>query len=62
MRDFFSGVLFVFTGSIFLISSKEYNVGTISTIGPGFFPSTVSTILIILGLIICIKGLYGIFK
>ncbi len=58
--DTIPGVLFVAFGVLFLIPSA--NMGIVSETsdgvpGPGFFPAIISSIIIILGLILLIKGL-----
>lgn len=49
-------------GLIFHLISYEYQFGSISNPGPGFFPRIVSALLIILGILILAKGHNGISK
>ena len=62
MKDGLAGTLFIVIGSIFFYISTAYKIGTASNIDPGYFPTLVSIILIIIGSIIIIKNLYGHFK
>jgi hypothetical protein len=51
------GIFFITVGVLFFINSHQLNFGTITNIGPGFFPKIISTITILLGLIIMIKAI-----
>lgn len=59
MKDILSGILFVVIGSIFLYISNTYTVGRAANMGPGYFPTLVSIILITIGIMIIIKRFYG---
>lgn len=50
--DFWSGVLFAALGAAALLISKDYDVGTSSQMGPGYFPRVVASIVLVLGLAI----------
>jgi len=54
MKDVFVGIFFVIFGLIFLILSLNYSMGTISSMGPGYFPLIISTFLILIGILIII--------
>jgi len=45
------GLIFVAFGSVFLLGSQSLNMGTISRMGPGYFPAALSMILIAIGLL-----------
>ena len=59
MRDIFSGILFVIIGLIFFYNAYSYPIGDHSSPGPGYFPVIMAVILIVIGLILIIKILYG---
>jgi hypothetical protein len=59
MKDILSSILFIVIGSIFLYTSNTYTIGRAANMGPGYFPSLISIGLIIIGIIIIIKKLYG---
>lgn len=59
MKDILAGILFVIIGSIFLFISTNYKIGTAAAMGPGYFPMLIAILLIIFGVIIFIKSLYG---
>ena len=44
-RDFWSGVLFVITGVLFMILSRQYQFGTAAKMGPGYFPTVLGGIM-----------------
>jgi len=55
VKDFLTGVLFLFMGLLFYLYSRIYEFGTASNMGPGFYPSLVSGILVLLGIILVVK-------
>jgi hypothetical protein len=57
MAKIYLGIFFVIVGILFFINSQQLNFGTITNIGPGFFPKIISTITILLGLIIMIRAI-----
>jgi len=59
MKDILSGALFIFISLVFFYKSNSYPMGTYSNMGPGYFPMLISIILILIGLILIIKTLYG---
>lgn len=50
-RDFWSGVMFLVLGVLFVIFSQAYQLGTPARMGPGFFPTMLGVIMALLGLI-----------
>lgn len=48
-RDAASGLLFLFTGLAFALAALNYDQGSVSAPGPGFFPLLLSCCLTILG-------------
>jgi hypothetical protein len=56
-RDFVSGALFVLFGIGFASISRGYNLGTAKTIGPGYFPFLLGSVLAGLGLVVALKSL-----
>ncbi len=53
---FYAGLLFIATGLLFLFGSANYNMGTASSMGPGYFPTILSLFLIVLGIINVIRS------
>ena len=51
-RDFWSGVLFIVTGLLFVVLSRQYQLGTAAKMGPGYFPTILGALMAVLGLMI----------
>ncbi len=56
-RDFWSGVLFVITGVLFMILSRQYQFGTAAKMGPGFFPTVLGGIMTLLGVMLVVPAM-----
>jgi len=57
MSDFWSGILFIVTGTVALWVGRNYPRGTLSQMGPGFFPYVISVVLIGIGLLIVLQAM-----
>ena len=55
-RDFWAGVLFIVTGLIFMVLSRQYNVGTSAKMGPGYFPMMLGGLRAVLGVMVVIPS------
>lgn len=53
-RDLWAGVMFFVFGVIFVVLSRQYQLGTAAKMGPGYFPTILGGLLALLGLIIFI--------
>jgi hypothetical protein len=51
-RDFYAGGLMVLIGLFAAVNGPNYRLGTLMHMGPGFLPTTLGVILILLGLVI----------
>ena len=51
-RDVFGGLIVMTIGTGFLVYSRALDIGTASRIGPGYFPTILSILIILLGLVI----------
>ena len=56
-KDFWAGATFFFIGASALLIAWGYPFGRTLHMGPGYFPLILSSIMIVFGLIIMIKGL-----
>ena len=56
-QDFCAGMMFFLTGTIAIITARDYPFGSTLRMGPGYFPVVLSVILIVFGLITMLKGL-----
>jgi hypothetical protein len=52
------GLLFIAFGAIGLFISRDYEMGDVNRMGPGWFPRALCIGLVVLGLVICWRGLY----
>jgi hypothetical protein len=55
--DLFAGLFFILVGLAFLTTAQSYDLGSPARMGPGYFPSAVAGVLILLGTAIAIQGL-----
>jgi len=55
-RDFWSGVMFIVTGLLFMVLSRQYQLGTAAKMGPGYFPTILGGLMAVLGLMILIPA------
>ena len=56
--DIYAGLLFISFGAAALILGSSYPMGTLSRIGPGFFPAVLGVILVALGIIAVLRPLW----
>lgn len=55
-KDFWSGVIFICTGSASLFISSDYERGTAGIMGPGYFPTALGLLLAVIGLVSLIRS------
>lgn len=55
-QDFWIGVIFAVSGLGGLIIARGYTLGTAGRMGPGYFPTVISGLLMLLGLISIARG------
>ncbi len=48
-RDFLAGSLFIAAGAIFFWISRDYGMGSGRRMGPGYFPTVLSVLLMLIG-------------
>jgi len=56
-RDFYAGGLMVLFGLVMAVQGPTYSVGTLMHMGPGFMPTALGVILIIVGILIAAPAL-----
>jgi len=56
-KDFWSGLIFVALGAVFVALALQYRLGDMHRIGPGLFPALVGSLLVGLGLIVAGRAL-----
>ena len=57
-KIFWAGVFFVLIGEIAVVAAQENDLGSLSHMGPAYFPTILGTGLVVLGLVIAIKALF----
>ena len=55
--DFLAGVIFVTVGAASLFIGRSYRLGTLLSMGPGYFPRVIGILFTVLGLVIAIVAL-----
>jgi drug/metabolite transporter (DMT)-like permease len=55
-KDFWGGSLIVLLGILVVLKSLTYDLGTLSRMGPGYFPVALGVILALTGIAIAITG------
>ena len=48
--DFWCGLIFIAIGVAFMVYAREYRIGSASRMGPGYFPTLLGGLLVVLGL------------
>jgi len=56
-RDFFAGLMFIVTGGGGWFMARDYPFGSALRMGPGYFPTVLSVMMIIAGVYIMLMGL-----
>ena len=56
-KDYYGGVLIIIIGLGAVFGGMSYQIGTLSEMGPGFFPAAVGTLMVLTGAIIAAEGL-----
>jgi len=56
-RDFWAGVVFVAAGVAFILMSRNFTFGTAWRMGPGYFPTVLASLLVLVGLGVGVRGL-----
>jgi hypothetical protein len=50
-KDFWAGILFMAFGAVALVMGQGYSLGTVSRMGPGYFPRMLGILLVVVGLV-----------
>jgi hypothetical protein len=56
-EDFWAGVMFAGFGALAIWLSTDYPMGTASRMGPGYFPTYLGGIMLLLGILVALMGL-----
>jgi Tripartite tricarboxylate transporter TctB family len=55
-KDFWAGVIYVAFGLIAVIIARDYGMGTALRMGPGYFPTVLGGLLILIGIIALVRS------
>jgi len=56
-KDFWSAVMFIVFGVLFIVWSMEYQFGTTQRMGPGYFPTILGILLVVLGVLVALPAI-----
>lgn len=56
IKDFWTGIIYVAFGSAVIFIAREYGMGTSTRMGPAYFPTVLSVLLILIGIISLIRS------
>lgn len=55
-RDYYGGALLILLGLYATVRGRQYSVGTLDAMGPGFFPVALGVVLALLGVVVAFQG------
>jgi hypothetical protein len=55
-RDLWPGVIFVAAGLAAVLHGREYSMGTATKMGPGYFPTVLGALLVLIGLALVVRS------
>lgn len=55
-NDFWAGVVIALVGSGFAVQSARYRIGTLLSMGPGYFPAALGIVFALVGIAIAVQG------
>ena len=56
-KDFWSAIMFITFGVLFIVWSSEYQFGSTQRMGPGYFPTILGILLLVLGVLVALPSL-----
>lgn len=56
IKDLLAGLLYIFFGASAILIARDYNMGTAFKMGPAYFPTVLSTLLIAVGAISVLRA------
>src|SRR5688572_27632085 len=57
-KDFLAGLLFILLGGSAVYFARDYPIGWIERMGPGYFPTALGWILCVFGAWVMLRGLF----
>jgi len=56
VKDFWTGIIYIVFGSAVIFIARDYGMGTGTKMGPAYFPTVLSLLLILIGIISLIRS------
>jgi hypothetical protein len=56
-KDFWTGVMYIGFGGIAFVIAQGYSFGSAGRMGPGYFPTVLSCLLMLFGVLVLLRGL-----
>jgi len=56
IKDLLAGLIYIFFGTAAILIARDYNMGTAFKMGPAYFPTVLSTLLIVVGSISVVRA------
>jgi len=57
-KDFWTGIIYIFVGSAALILGRDYDMGTAVRMGPAYFPTLLSILLMVIGIVSVLRSFF----
>jgi hypothetical protein len=56
-KDFWAGVVLITIGTLAVLIARDYALGTVLRMGPGYFPTLLGGLIVLAGIYVLVKGL-----
>ena len=56
-KDFWAGLMLIAVGTLAVVLARDYPLGTVVRMGPGYFPVVLGALLVLFGIYVLVKGL-----
>jgi putative tricarboxylic transport membrane protein len=56
-KDFWAGLMLIAVGTLAVVLARDYPLGTVVRMGPGYFPVGLGAVLVLFGIYVLVKGL-----
>jgi hypothetical protein len=57
-KDFWTGIIYILFGGLAFWIAREYGFGSASRMGPGYFPTVLSSLLALFGVIALVRSFH----
>lgn len=58
-KDLLAGLLFILIGGLAVVIARDYPMGSVARMGPGYFPTILGGILFLFGVYVMIRGIFS---